>query len=152
MFCLDERLQADTEYLGHFPLCQVLLMKDSRYPWVILVPAKKGMSEYYHLSAKDRAQLMEESSRVAEKMADHFSADSMNVAELGNIVSQLHVHHVARNEGDPAWPGPVWGHSPMVPYDEAALAERKKELLELFDSYFIDESEIPGEDASNVYW
>lgn len=152
MFCLDPRLQADTEYLGHFPLCQVLLMKDSRYPWVILVPAKKGMTEYYHLSAKDRAQLMEESSRVAEKMADHFSADSMNVAELGNIVAQLHVHHVVRKKSDPAWPGPVWGHSPMVPYEAAALETRKKELQELFESYFIDETEIPQGDSSNVYW
>ena len=154
MFRLDERLQQDTVALGRFPLCQVLLMKDSRYPWVILVPAQSNVFEYFHLSNEDQRQLMAESVYVAEKMNDHFAAKSMNVAALGNVVAQLHVHHVARYEDDPAWPGPVWGHSPAVPYDENALAKRVEEVSELLASHFLSESEITAETEARdvVYW
>ena len=92
MFVLDQRLQADTILIGRFPLCQVLLMNDKRYPWVILVPARNDVYEYYHLSASDCSQLMKESTILSEKMADHFSPSSMNVAALGNVVQQLHQH------------------------------------------------------------
>lgn len=152
MFRLDPRLQGDTVPLGRFPLCQALLMKDSRYPWVILVPCRNDVFEYYHLSQQERAQLMEESSWVAEKMADHFSAKSMNVAELGNVVAQLHVHHIARYSDDPAWPGPVWGHSPAVPYSEDALAARVEELRELLGSHFINEETLHENSDDTVYW
>ncbi|MEC8523102.1 MAG: HIT family protein [Thalassolituus sp.] len=152
MFCLDERLQADTVYLGRLPLSKVLLMKDSRYPWVILVPARTNVFEYYHLKKEDRLQLMEESTFVAEKMADHFAPDSVNVAELGNVVAQLHVHHIARFKTDPAWPGPVWGHSPAEPYSEQALAERIEEVTNLLSSHFIEESEADDDVQDTVYW
>jgi diadenosine tetraphosphate (Ap4A) HIT family hydrolase len=78
----------------------------------------------------------------------------MNVAALGNVVAQLHVHHIARYEDDPAWPGPVWGHSPAVPYDEKALAERVEEVSGLFASHFLSESEITAETEARdvVYW
>lgn len=152
MFSLDERLQSDTTLIGRLPLSQVLLMNDSRYPWVILVPVRPDVREIYHLSADDQLQLMKESSWVLEKMADYFSAKSMNVAALGNVVAQLHVHHIARYDNDPAWPGPVWGHSPAVPYDAAQLETRVHELKTLFASHFVDD--LTGEDdAENyVYW
>ncbi len=152
MFRLDERLQSDTILIGRLPLCQVLLMNDSRYPWVILVPARNDVFEVYHLSHDDQMQLAKESSWVLEKMADHFSAKSMNVAALGNVVAQLHVHHIARYTEDPAWPGPVWGHSPAVPYDSDTLEKRVHDLKSLFSSHFVDD--LTGEDdvENYVYW
>ncbi|KZZ45905.1 histidine triad (HIT) protein [Thalassolituus sp. HI0120] len=152
MFQLDERLQGDTVLLGHLPLCQVLLMNDSRYPWVILVPARSDLREYYHLSAEDQQQMMKESVWVTEKMADHFSAKSMNVAALGNVVAQLHVHHIARFEDDLAWPGPVWGHSPAVPYAPDALEARAHELKSLFESHFVEDLQAEEGAEDNIYW
>ena len=152
MFTLDERLQADTILVGRLPLCQVLLMNDSRYPWIILVPARVDTFEYYHLSMEDQQQMMKESVWLAEKMADHFSAKSMNVAALGNVVPQLHVHHVVRNEDDPAWPGPVWGHSPVIPYTSDELEKQVHELKNLFESHFV--ADLTGEEdaENNIYW
>ena len=152
MFHLDERLQSDTTFIGRLPLCQVLLMNDSRYPWVILVPARIDAKEIYHLSEDDRIQLMKESSWVLEKMADHFSAKSMNVASLGNVVAQLHIHHIARYADDPAWPGPVWGHSPAVPYTSEELEARAHELKNLLGDQFV--ADMDGEDdaENHIYW
>jgi diadenosine tetraphosphate (Ap4A) HIT family hydrolase len=122
-FTLDPRLAADTVLLGSSDLCLLLLMDERRYPWLILVPKRAGLSELYELTAAERAQLMEESCAVAEALAQGFGADKINVGALGNIVRQLHVHHVARRVGDPAWPGPVWGHSPREPRDASARDE-----------------------------
>ena len=152
MFRLDERLQADTVYLCRLPLCKVLMMKDRRYPWVILVPSRSNVFEYYHLKKEDRLQLMEESAFVAEKMADHFASDSMNIAALGNVVAQLHVHHVARFKTDPAWPGPVWGHSPAEAFSDEELKERSEEMINLLNSHFINESEADDDIQDTVYW
>lgn len=157
MFVLDPQLQKDTILIGRFPLCQVLLMNDKRYPWVILVPAHNDIYEYYHLSETDQCQLMKESSMVSQKMADYFSARSMNIAALGNVVPQLHQHHVCRYTDDPAWPGPVWGHSPAVPYESAELESRVKELQNILGSHFIDDlcAEDDIENVSSgdrVYW
>lgn len=152
MFRLDPRLQSDTTLIGRLPLSQVLLMNDSRYPWLILVPARNDVFEVYHLSEEDRMQLAKESSWVLENMADHFSAKSMNVAALGNVVAQLHVHHIARFADDPAWPGPVWGHSPAVPYTPEQLEKQVHELKTLLAGHFV--ADLNGEDdAENyVYW
>ena len=127
-------------------------MNDSRYPWVILVPARIDAKEIYHLSEDDRIQLMKESSWVLEKMADHFSAKSMNVASLGNVVAQLHIHHIARYADDPAWPGPVWGHSPAVPYTSEELEARAHELKNLLGDQFV--ADMDGEDdaENHIYW
>lgn len=116
-FELDERLRADTIECGRMDLCCVLLMKDSRYPWFILVPQRRGVTEIHHLSQADQVQLWRESCWLSRWMEDSFAFDKLNVAALGNIVSQLHLHHVGRLVGDPAWPGPVWGHSPAVSYE-----------------------------------
>ncbi len=152
MFELDERLQSDTVFIGRLPLCQVLLMNDSRYLWVILVPARPDAREYYHLSREDQSQLMRESSWIAEKLSDVSSATSMNVAALGNVVPQLHVHHVARHESDPAWPGPVWGHSPAIPYSAEALEARFYELKRLFESHFVEDVNGDNDAENNIYW
>mgnify|MGYP002700073067 CR=1 FL=1 len=152
MFILDERLQNDTILIGRLPLSQVLLMNDKRYPWVILVPARNDIFEYYHLSENDRTQLMKESNLVVEKMADHFSASSMNVAALGNVVPQLHQHHICRYTDDPAWPGPVWGHSPGTVYDPEELEVRVKELQSLLQQHFVADLEAVDDVENNVYW
>lgn len=152
MFVLDERLQNDTILIGRLPLCQVLLMNDKRFPWVILVPARNDVFEYYHLSESDRTQLMKESTLVVEKMSDHFSASSMNIAALGNVVPQLHQHHVCRYTDDPAWPNPVWGHSTGVPYQADELEIRVKELQSLLQQHFVEDLEAEDDVENNIYW
>lgn len=128
MFELHNQLKQDTVTVGSLPLSLVLLHKDSQYPWLILVPQREEVTEIHHLDAEDRQQLMEESCRLAEVMVDLFAPRKMNLAALGNMVPQLHLHHIARFENDPAWPQPVWGKVPPVPYTEAALAERLQRL------------------------
>ncbi|MBY6017676.1 HIT domain-containing protein [Halomonas denitrificans] len=123
MFSLHPRLDADTLLLGTLPLCQVRLHRDSRYPWLLLVPMRADLTEIHHLSEADQQQLMRESCQVASLMEQALKPDSMNVGALGNVVSQLHIHHVARFEGDDAWPGPIWGALPTKPYEPDALAE-----------------------------
>jgi diadenosine tetraphosphate (Ap4A) HIT family hydrolase len=116
MFSLDPRLQNDTFDCGRFPLCRLLLMNDSTYPWFILVPQREGIQEIHQLSDADRQQFWAESHQLSLWMENYFNFDKLNIAALGNVVSQLHLHHVGRCHGDPAWPGPVWGHRPAVPY------------------------------------
>ena len=118
-FELNARLKEDTFFVGDLPLSQILLMNDSRYPWVILVPRLADITEIHQLSAKDQQQLLHESSAISQFILENFAVTKMNVAVLGNVVSQLHLHHIGRNKDDPAWPGPVWGHSPAVPYKQA---------------------------------
>ncbi|TLM65548.1 MAG: HIT domain-containing protein, partial [Deltaproteobacteria bacterium] len=116
MFSLDPRLQGDTLPLGAFPLSRLLLMNDRTYPWLILVPQRPDIREIYQLAPADRRQLLDESCQLAEAMAALFRPDKLNIAALGNVVPQLHVHHVARFCTDPAWPAPVWGKGPAIPY------------------------------------
>ena len=115
-FQLMTRLAADTFPIADWKLSRVLLMNDRRYPWVVLVPRRAGAVELVDLSEADRTVLMEEIAEASARLKG--DAAKINVGALGNIVQQLHVHVVARNPGDAAWPGPVWGHSPAVPYDE----------------------------------
>lgn len=128
MFQLDERLAADTIELGDLTLCRVLLMNDSNYPWVILVPRREGVREIYELSEADQQQLLAESSQLASVMAGLFKADKMNVAALGNMVPQLHIHHIARSVNDAAWPKPVWGAVAGKPYSTDAMQQRSSAL------------------------
>ena len=123
-FALDPRLAADTLLVGDLPLSRVLLMNDSRFPWLILVPRRGRLSELHDLSRHERAALIEETARAGEKLKSLTSAAKINIGALGNIVSQLHVHVVARFEADAAWPGPVWGAGKAAPYSaEAAKAQ-----------------------------
>lgn len=132
MFELDERLAADTCWLGDFPLCRALLMLDANYPWVILVPRRAGRREIFELSPQDQQQFTVESSAVAEAMTRVFSAEKMNIAALGNMVPQLHIHHIARFGNDPAWPKPVWGCVPSKPYEKAQLLTLSNTLKQAF--------------------
>ena len=122
MFELDKRLQADTEFIGDFPLCRLLLFNDANYPWVILVPRRVGVTEVYQLNEDDRQQLLHESCVLTSAMQMLFAPDKLNIATIGNVVSQLHMHHIARFVEDLAWPGPVWGANPASPYSGDALA------------------------------
>jgi diadenosine tetraphosphate (Ap4A) HIT family hydrolase len=118
LFTLDPRLQKESLYLAEFSLCKVLLMNDARYPWVILVPKITGLTEIFQLDDAGQQQLMVESNFVASKLKEVVQADKMNVAALGNVVSQLHVHHVARFIQDDTWPAPVWGKGQAIAYTQ----------------------------------
>jgi diadenosine tetraphosphate (Ap4A) HIT family hydrolase len=131
MFELHPRLNEDCVVVGDFPLCRLLLMNDANYPWFILVPRREGVREIFDLSVADQQQLLHESSRLSKVIAAHFKADKINVAALGNMVPQLHVHHIVRFESDPAWPAPVWGHAPASPYDDAVLNQRLATVRQL---------------------
>ncbi len=128
MAALHPQLAADCKVLGRFPLCHLLLMNDRNYPWFILVPDRTDIREIYQLGASDRDQLLYESCLLSEFLMNAFNGDKLNVAALGNLVPQLHLHHVVRYEWDPAWPTPVWGKHPALPYSEVALEEIKIKL------------------------
>lgn len=121
MFVLHQQLQKDCIALGQFSLCLLLLMNDANYPWFILVPQRNNLREIFDLSEEDQGQLMRESSQLARALATCFKADKINIAALGNVVSQLHVHHIVRYTHDPVWPAPVWGKLPAIPYQPAAV-------------------------------
>ena len=132
MFQLHERLAADTHNLGRSQLCEILLMNDRTWPWIILVPAVPDIREIYQLGKEQQQRLLEESSTLSQGMMEIFGGDKMNVAALGNMVPQLHLHHIVRFEGDPVWPGPVWGKQPPVPYEDGELEQIKAKLKPLF--------------------
>lgn len=120
-FTLHERLAADTALVGETELCQVLLMQDSRFPWVILVPKRPDLRELYELDPMDQILLMGEVGHIAQEMQGMFGATKTNVAALGNMVAQLHIHVIMRTEDDAAWPAPVWGQGTATPYDTEEL-------------------------------
>jgi len=120
---LHSQLEADCLVLGRLELCHVLLMRDANYPWCILVPDREDITEIHHLNETDQLQLMHESVRLSHALESVFSPDKLNIASLGNVVPQCHVHHVVRYHSDVAWPGPVWGRVPAREYSAEALAE-----------------------------
>lgn len=132
-FTLDKRLAADTFPLADLPLSQVLLMNDARYPWVILVPRHASISEVFELSITDQQQLWREATQLGEAMKTALGGDKINIATLGNVVSQLHVHVVLRRHTDTAWPAPVWGNGKAEPYDLNGQAQLRDQLLALID-------------------
>ncbi|WP_142847407.1 HIT domain-containing protein [Telmatospirillum sp. J64-1] len=121
MFQLDERLAADTVEVARWHLCRILLMNESTYPWLILVPQREGVTEIHHLDVSDQGQLMAEIARASKVIEAVSQPDKVNVAALGNVVPQLHVHVVGRFRSDPAWPGAVWGRSDRKPYEPEAM-------------------------------
>jgi diadenosine tetraphosphate (Ap4A) HIT family hydrolase len=133
-FELDARIVKDSVAIGRLALCLVRLHRDARYPWVLLVPERARVREIHELSPSDRATLIEESSAIASAMHRALGADKMNVAALGNVVPQLHVHHVARFRSDDAWPGAIWGRHPAMPYLGEQLTERLALLTAAFAS------------------
>ena len=118
MFKLDPQLKKDTFFIKDLKLCQVLLMNNSLYPWVILVPKKADLVEIIDLSEADQILLMEEIALVSKALQRHLKPKKLNVANLGNMVSQLHIHIIARFENDPAFPKPVWGQESKLYLDD----------------------------------
>jgi diadenosine tetraphosphate (Ap4A) HIT family hydrolase len=128
-FTLHPRLAADTIFVADWTLSRVLMMNDARYPWLILVPRIADASELFDLARQDRAALIEETTRAAHGLKRVTTATKINIGALGNLVPQLHVHVVARGEGDAAWPGPVWGHGAAVPFEPAARDAMLEKIL-----------------------
>lgn len=136
-FNLDQRLDADTFPLADLPLCRVLLMNDARYPWVILVPRQNHISEVAELSETDQAQLWREATQLGSVMKTLFAGDKLNIATLGNVVKQLHVHVVVRRHEDAAWPAPVWGNGSAEPYELDTLANLRDQLIAHIDRLIV---------------
>lgn len=127
-FVLHERLAADTVRVGSLPLCELLLMNDARFPWCILVPRRAGARDAIDLDTADSDQLHRESIALQQAMREIFAPDKLNVAAIGNLVPQLHVHHIARYTTDSEWPAPVWGRGKPQPCPEALVEERSGAL------------------------
>lgn len=127
-FALHPQLAQDTHFVTDLPLCRVLLMNESRYPWLILVPRRANVREIIELSADERTQLWAESDQISRTLMALFQADKLNLGALGNLVPQLHLHHLARFQTDAAWPAPVWGKFPPIAYSEAQAAARVQQL------------------------
>lgn len=123
-FALHPQLAADSTLVGHFELSLLLLSNDANYPWFILVPQRPGIREIHELDEADQQRLLRESSRLGRALMAAFGGVKLNVAALGNVVPQLHLHHIVRYETDPAWPAPVWGRVPAKPYDPVQRAQR----------------------------
>jgi len=138
LFTLHPQLEKDSIELADFPLCKLLLCNDSAYPWFILVPKVADISEIYQLDWQQQQQLLNESSLLSELLMQVFAGDKMNVAALGNVVEQLHVHHVVRFKDDAQWPKPIWGQQEAAPYSEQALTILKENLLPQLAVVFAD--------------
>lgn len=120
-FVLDPRLENDTFAIADWPLCQVRLIKDARYVWLVLIPKRAGITEIIDLVPIDRVRLSAEIDRAAAGLKRSVPCDKLNIAALGNMVAQLHVHVIARRKTDAAWPKPVWGLGNPEAYDDAEL-------------------------------
>lgn len=129
LFEIDEQLEADTLRVGSLGLSELLLMNDSRWFWLILVPRIEDAEEWHELHTDQRQDIDFEIANVAAVLKGMSSCKKVNIASLGNVVNQLHIHIIARNEGDDNWPGPVWGHGQKVPYNEDA-AQQIVEVLQ----------------------
>ena len=116
---LDPLLERDTTAIGDLPLCRALLINDANYPWLLLVPRRPGACEIIDLDETDQSQLMIEIAHISRALKEVTACHKLNVAAIGNVVPQLHIHIVARERNDPAWPKPVWGTAPVRAYDPA---------------------------------
>lgn len=125
---LDQKLADDSVFVVDLPLSQLRLINDSRFPWLVLVPRVSNIEEIFQLSDEDQQQLLRESSQLAKALSTSFKADKLNVAALGNVVRQLHVHHIVRYVDDCCYPSPVWGIGEALPYQEIELRQRVDEL------------------------
>ncbi|MYF38041.1 MAG: HIT domain-containing protein [Gammaproteobacteria bacterium] len=135
-FTIDAKLVTDTIRLGSFPLCDLLLMNDSRFPWVILVPKIPDLQDFHEIPTEFRDVLFQEIEATSNAIQKLWSVDKMNVAALGNQVSQLHIHVIGRRRTDDAWPSPVWGHGTPHPYttaDRPNVVQSLAEELKLRD-------------------
>ena len=128
-FTLDKRLEEDSIPMATLGLCRVRLINDRRWPWIVLVPQRAGVSELHELSPLDQTMLTFELGLAGKALKEATGCLKLNIGALGNQVRQLHVHLVARDEGDPGWPGPVWGHGKREPYGEGAARDLVSAIL-----------------------
>lgn len=128
-FKLHTQLVQDSIELMDLPLCKLLLVNDANFLWFILVPRVADIEEIFQLDWQAQQQLLNESSVLSELLLQVFSGDKINIAALGNLVSQLHIHHVVRYKSDPCWPKPIWGQLKAKPYSSDDLLEIKNKLL-----------------------
>ena len=122
-FLLHADLQRDGIAVGRFPLCLVLLINDQAYPWFVLVPQRENRCDLIDLSPADYQTLWSESRAFGLGIMQSFAGEKLNVAALGNVTPQLHLHHIVRYASDPAWPAPIWGKQPLTPYDEKGIRQ-----------------------------
>ncbi|MEQ1739208.1 MAG: HIT family protein [Methyloglobulus sp.] len=132
-FDLHPQLERDCITIGRLTLCRLLLMNDKQFPWFILVPEIEGITEIFQLDKQQQGLLIEESSFLAEQLNMLYKADKINIAAIGNLVPQLHVHHVVRYRSDKAWPAPVWGKFAAIPYSEQELADTVRIMADALD-------------------
>ena len=142
LFELDPRIARDTVFVATWNLCEVRLMDDAQFPWLVLVPRRAGASELDDLNEVDCTRLMHEIQSAMKTLRAVVDCDKLNVGALGNIVRQLHVHVVARRKDDPAWPGPVWGYGPAHHYMPAARDKLVKALCHEGCSFEVDDLRI----------
>jgi diadenosine tetraphosphate (Ap4A) HIT family hydrolase len=122
-FQLAPQLEQDSILLTDWPLCQLRLSLDANYPWFILVPRRANIREIIDLNTEDQMQLWQESACLSRWLQQYYQGDKLNIAALGNMVPQLHLHHIVRFKSDPAWPAPVWGKVAAISYTEADLTQ-----------------------------
>ncbi|MBU0912582.1 MAG: HIT domain-containing protein [Gammaproteobacteria bacterium] len=127
-FELAAEFERDSVWLADWPLCQLRVQNDANYPWFILLPRRAAMVEIIDLTEQDRAQLWRESAFLSVFLKSEFHAKKLNIAALGNMVPQLHLHHIVRYESDLAWPAPVWGKVPATPYTETQWQQLKQKM------------------------
>lgn len=138
-FELHPQLAADCIVVGRLPLSLLLLLDDARFPWFLLVPQRAGIGEIFELAECDQHQLYRESAQLSRAMKQSLRADKLNIGALGNLVPQLHVHHIARFRTDPAWPGPVWGWGKAEPCAARTIDERMALARREFGTLLIHE-------------
>lgn len=134
-FQLDSKLNHDTHFVSDLDLCRLLIMNDSNYPWFILVPRRLNITEIYQLSNEDRFELDYETNFISEILANYFKADKMNIAVLGNIVSQLHVHIIVRKKTDLLWPETIWGKKSPLFYSKEDIENTISIIKNLLTNY-----------------
>ncbi len=133
-FQVHPQLQQDSIELARLKLSQLRLINDSQYPWFILLPEIANVTEIHHLSEENQQLLQQESSFLGKKLSEIYQADKMNIASIGNIVPQLHIHHIVRYKNDIAWPTPVWGKFDAIPYTVQQLEKLKYRIKDLLEA------------------
>jgi diadenosine tetraphosphate (Ap4A) HIT family hydrolase len=128
MFILNSQLKLDTHFVADLKISQLLLMNDSNYVWLILVPRKPDLIELIDLSFEEQTTVLQEINLVGKMLKEHFGAEKLNIAALGNVVSQLHIHVIGRKKNDVTFPKPVWGNAPAKPYEESVALELVKKI------------------------
>jgi diadenosine tetraphosphate (Ap4A) HIT family hydrolase len=132
-FILDKTLEGDSIFIADLTLCTLRLINDKRWPWLVLMPKRPDIEEVFDLSKDDQKQLHIETNQAAEKFKALTNCEKINIAMIGNVVRQLHVHIIARDDGDANWPSPVWGYGTREPYNDAEIDEWHDKLITMLN-------------------